>query len=155
MLIASIATFERCFSFKRLLISSLFKAFEKYIVELGNLELEEAIVNPNEYTPQLIANWIYRRCEKAIAADPSTKQNEGLFFSQALKMRSAMSYHYAQDERRGSEKWHQDRDGRWLGNPSLSHTVSRYMISLQRRKVNTNNSSSTSIKSVVFVIYEP
>jgi hypothetical protein len=50
-------------------------------------------------------------------------------------MRAAVSYHYAQQDGRGSEKWHQDRQGTWLGNPALSHAVSRYMISLQRRKV--------------------
>ena len=50
-------------------------------------------------------------------------------------MRAAISYHYAQEDGRGSEKWHQDHQGMWLGNPALSHIVSRYMISLQRRKV--------------------
>jgi hypothetical protein len=62
-------------------------------------------------------------------------QCEGATFSCALKMRAAVSYHFAQEKGRGSEKWHQDHQGMWLGNPALSHTVSRYMISLQRRKV--------------------
>lgn len=62
-------------------------------------------------------------------------QCENATFSHALKMRAAISYHFAQEEGRGSEKWHQDHQGVWLGNPALSHTVSRYMISLQRRKV--------------------
>ena len=58
-------------------------------------------------------------------------QCEGATFSHALKMRAAISYHYAEEEGRGSEKWHQDYQGMWLGNLALSYTVSRYMISLQ------------------------
>jgi len=117
------------------LTPSLYKAFQKYIAEFDNPEVKEAILYPNQYTPQLIAKWIHRKCEKHDPSDPSTMLCEGLSFSQALKMRAAISFHYAQDEGRGSEKWHQDRQGDWLGNPALSHTVSRYMISLQRRKV--------------------
>lgn len=118
-----------------LIDSSLFKAFQRYIAEFESIEVEGAIVHPNSYTPTLIARWIHRKCEKPDPSDPSTHQCEGLSFSHALKMRAAISYHYAQDESRGSEKWHQDRQGGWLGNPALSHTVSRYMISLQQRKV--------------------
>jgi hypothetical protein len=115
--------------------SSLFKAFQRYIVEFESVEVKGAIVHPNNYTPTLIARWIHHKCEKPDPSDPSTHQCERLSFSHTLKMRAAISYHYAQDESRGSEKWHQDRQGGWLGNPALSHTVSRYMISLQRRKV--------------------
>ena len=79
--------------------------------------------------------WIFRKCEKPDSENPATMQCEGATFSHALKMRAAISYHYAQNENRGSEKWHQDQQSNWLGNSSLSHDVSRYMISLQRRKV--------------------
>ena len=98
-------------------------------------EATEAIIQPSASTPQLIAGWIFRKCEKPIISEPSTMQCEGLSFSYALKIRAAISYFYAQNEGRGSEKWHQDQQGAWLVNPALSHTVSRYMISLQRRKV--------------------
>jgi hypothetical protein len=95
----------------------------------------KSIHKPIEDTPKFIAAWIFRKCEKPDSSIPSTAKCEGATFSHALKMRAAVSYHYAQNEGRGSDKWHQDRDGNWLGNPALSHTVSRYMISLQRRKV--------------------
>jgi len=113
----------------------LFRAFQKYVTSFENPKATEAIVHPNTCTPQLIAGWIFRKCEKPNSLEPSTAQCEGASFSQALKMRAAISYHYAQNEGRGSEKWHQDQQGGWLGNPALSHAVSRYMISLQRRKV--------------------
>ena len=58
-------------------------------------------------------------------------------------MQAAISYHYAQQQGRGSEKWHQDSQGAWLGNPALSHTVSHYMISLQRRKVHFFQQNTT------------
>lgn len=61
-------------------------------------------------------------------------------------MRAAVSYHYAQNKDRGTEKWHNDGKGNYSGNPALSHTVSRYMISLQKRKVQEIY--------CIFVIYE-
>jgi len=93
------------------------------------------LTEPNRETPQLIAGWILQKCEKPDPKDPATKNYEGATFSHALKMRVGVSYHYAQQNGRGSEKWYQDHQGAWLGNPALSHTVSRYMISLQRRNV--------------------
>jgi hypothetical protein len=86
-------------------------------------------------TPKLIAGWIFRKCEKPDVKDPSTAQCERCSFSHALKMRAAISYHYAQEEGTGLEKWHQDREGTWRANPALSHGVSCYMLSLHRRKV--------------------
>jgi len=90
---------------------------------------------PNQSTPNLIATFIHHKCEKRNPLDVNTSHCQGNSFSHALKIRAAISYHYAQDENRSSEQWRQDRDKNWIGNPALSHTVSRYMISLQRRKV--------------------
>jgi hypothetical protein len=112
----------------------LWRAFEKFVKSFENIEAEQSL-KPDELTPKLIAGWIFRKCEKANPQEPATMHCENATFSHALKMRAAISYHFAQEEGRGSEKWHQDNQGMWLGNPALSHTVSRYMISLQRRKV--------------------
>ena len=113
----------------------MWRAFSKYVANLDNLEASQSLKELNEMTPKLIAGWIFRKCEKPDVKDPSTANCEGCSFSHALKMRAAISYHYAQEEGTGSEKWHQDRQGTWLGNPALSHSVSRYMLSLHRRKV--------------------
>ena len=86
-------------------------------------------------TPNLIAAWIYRKCEKRDTSDSAMTLCQGASFSQALKMRAAVSYYFAQNKDRGTEKWHHDGRGNYSGNPALSHIVSRYMISLQRRKV--------------------
>ena len=79
--------------------------------------------------------WIYRKCEKKDILDSTTTLCQGASFSHALKMRAAVSYYYAQNKDRGTEKWHNDGRGNYSGNPALSHTISRYMISLQKRKV--------------------
>jgi hypothetical protein len=97
--------------------------------------MKHSIIQPDEATPNLIAAWIHRKCEKKDNQDSSTVQCEGASFSHALKMRAAISYYYAQNKGRGTEKWHDDGKGNYFGNPALSHIVSRYMISLQRRKV--------------------
>ena len=140
----TVGTYRRylCFRFTTLFMSiitwlgdSLFKTFQKFVHSFESPQAAEAIIQPNASTPQLIAAWIFWKCDKANPLEPSTMECEGLSFSHALKMRAAISYHYAQDEERGSEKWHRDHHGTWLGNPALSHIVSRYMISLQRWKV--------------------
>jgi hypothetical protein len=100
-----------------------------------NTEATQVILDPKESAPYYIAGWIFQKCERPDPKNPQTISCQGASFSDALKMRAAVSYHYAQQVEIGSEKWHQDRQGVWIGNPALSHDVSRYMISLQRRKV--------------------
>ncbi|TFK81913.1 hypothetical protein K466DRAFT_468688, partial [Polyporus arcularius HHB13444] len=53
----------------------------------------------------------------------------------AMKMRAAMTYAYGRLKSRGRQAWMRAENGRWLGNPSVSDRVSRYMVSLRRRKV--------------------
>ena len=87
----------------------MWKAFEKFAIEqFDNVEIGDALNNPNEKTSELIAAWIFRKCEQPDAQDPSRCNCEGATFSYALKMRAAVSYHYEQQEGRGSEKWHRD-----------------------------------------------
>lgn len=84
--------------------------------------------SPVENVPDFIAAWIYTTC------DPYLQQNKAtLTYAHALKMRAAISFHYNQLGKSGP--WHQAIDKSWQGNPSLSNTVARYMVSLQRRKV--------------------
>ena len=66
--------------------------------------------------------------------DPSTPQ---LTIGAAQKMRSAMTHKFGRDFGRGTQHWIENpmMPGKWLGNPSISVTVTQYMISLNRRKV--------------------
>jgi hypothetical protein len=56
-------------------------------------------------------------------------------YSYAMKMRASMTYAFGRNSRRGINAWGVTDDGKSYGNPSISSTVSRYMVSLRRRKV--------------------
>jgi hypothetical protein len=56
-------------------------------------------------------------------------------YSHAMKMRAAMTYGFGRLNSRGTRPWHITDAGKWEGNPSISDQVSRYMVSLRRRKV--------------------
>ncbi|KAG1887197.1 hypothetical protein F4604DRAFT_1571212 [Suillus subluteus] len=54
----------------------------------------------------------------------------------AQKMRAAVSHKYGRDHKLGTQPWseHPTVAGKHIGNPSLSVTVSQYMVSLRQRK---------------------
>jgi len=53
-----------------------------------------------------------------------------------MKLRSALTYGFRRHSRRGTTPWPQNlATQRWEGNPSVSVPVSRYMLSLRKRKV--------------------
>jgi hypothetical protein len=81
----------------------------------------------------MIATWIFMKCDIPDSEKQKRMDCQGLTFSTALRMRASISFHYNQIGRAGN--WSQMVDGSWSGNPSLSSYVSRYMLSLQRRKV--------------------
>jgi hypothetical protein len=103
--------------------------------EFGTAEAAQVQIHSDESAPRYIAGWIMKKCDQPDPKASYTQSFQGASFSYALKMRAAVSYHYSQQIGRGSEKWHLDGQRIWIGNPALSHEVSRYMISLQRRKV--------------------
>jgi hypothetical protein len=75
--------------------------------------------------------WLFTECDIP-SEDRSYCQNKS--YSTALKMRAAVSWHY-NEMGRGATPYSLHKDGTWIGNPSLCHQVSKYMLSLQRRKV--------------------
>ena len=101
-----------------------------------NVGIDQAqqLDEPSENTPMHICTWIFIECDILDSQNNTQMQYNNKTYSQALKMRSAISFHY-NELGRGSNSWYQGHDGSWIGNPSLSNTVSRYMLSLQRRKV--------------------
>ncbi|KIJ07550.1 hypothetical protein PAXINDRAFT_90221, partial [Paxillus involutus ATCC 200175] len=58
-------------------------------------------------------------------------------YGTAQKMRAAISHKFGHDHGLGTQPWteHPMQPGKFVGNPSLSVTVSQYMVSLRRRKV--------------------
>ncbi|KAJ3718998.1 hypothetical protein F5878DRAFT_545289, partial [Lentinula raphanica] len=57
-------------------------------------------------------------------------------FTHAQKMRAAATFGFGRVHGLGMQVWHQSEiTGNWVGNPSVSETLSCYMLSLRRRKV--------------------
>ncbi|KZT08486.1 uncharacterized protein LAESUDRAFT_735999 [Laetiporus sulphureus 93-53] len=73
----------------------------------------------------------YRRCDE-LRLDGTTNppREYRASYSQAMKMRAAITY---------GESW-----AGWRGNPSVSTQVSRYMVSLKRRKVRNGETAMSS-----------
>jgi hypothetical protein len=55
-------------------------------------------------------------------------------YSNALKIRAAVSYHYGWEMDIGVHPWIKLPTGGFSGNPSLAREVTRYMRALQRQK---------------------
>ncbi|PIL33099.1 hypothetical protein GSI_04548 [Ganoderma sinense ZZ0214-1] len=87
--------------------------------------------------PVIIVAWIMDRADDV---DISTGEEKPLSiprvsYDYAQKMRAAISHKFAREFKCGSHPWTENPlTGRFTGNPSLSMTVSQYMISLRRRR---------------------
>ncbi|KAG1787906.1 uncharacterized protein HD556DRAFT_1246001 [Suillus plorans] len=68
------------------------------------------------------------------AKDPSVPRAT---YGTAQKMRAAISHKFGRDYQLGTQPWleHPAVLGKFIGNPSLSVTISQYMVSLRRRKI--------------------
>lgn len=84
-------------------------------------------------------DWLLSRCDEediqtGKAKDPSIAR---VNYSTAQKMCAAVSHKFGRDFGLGTQPWVESpvNPGHFTGNPSLSVTVSQYMISLRRRKV--------------------
>ena len=97
---------------------------------VGN-EKSKELNPPGADVPQWIAMWIFTECDIPSPDRPFCLNKS---YSTALKMRAAVSWHY-NEMGRGATPFSMCKDGSWIGNPSLSHPVSKFMLSLQRRKV--------------------
>ncbi|KAG2039818.1 hypothetical protein BDR03DRAFT_1008496 [Suillus americanus] len=93
---------------------------------------------PAEF-PTWIALWIMDKCDEndiwtGRAKAPSVPRAT---YGTAQKMRAAVSHKYGRDHKLGTQPWseHPTVAGKHIGNPSLSVTVSQYMVSLRWRKV--------------------
>jgi hypothetical protein len=113
---------------------STWKEFEGFVQQFVGVDVLKSLrIAPTEDTPSLITAWIFLKCEIPDPKIPERASCQGYTYSTALRMRAAVSFYYNQLGKSGN--WNQMLDGSWAGNPSLSTTVSRYMLSLQKRKV--------------------
>ena len=69
-------------------------------------------------------------------------------------MRAAMTYAFGRLYGLGTLPWHQSEvTGAMVGNPSVSDTVSSYMVSLRRRKVRAGE-TQTSARAITEVFFQ-
>jgi hypothetical protein len=85
------------------------------------------------------------RCDE-IGLDGNKKQSSvvRMTYAHAQKMRAAMTYAFGHLFGLGTLPWHQsETTGKMVGNPSVSDTVSSYMVCLRRRKVQAGETATS------------
>jgi hypothetical protein len=114
----------------------------KFVDNMGPLHTAR-VQELQQYTPYYIAIWIMKACETKEVSFDELEEDEakgsggggGATYSHALKMRAAISWGFTSRFGCVHQAYASTGTGKWIGNPSLSPHVSKYMISLQRRKV--------------------
>ncbi|KAI1782501.1 hypothetical protein LXA43DRAFT_1103924 [Ganoderma leucocontextum] len=98
-----------------------------------------------ENMPQLICLWILQAADN-VNPDGTHKpwSEKRVSYSYAMRMRAALTYKFGRLSTRGNLEWTMGEDGKWKGNPSLSLQVSRYMVSLRRRKAQDGETTMSS-----------
>jgi hypothetical protein len=77
-----------------------------------------------------------------------------MIYAHAQKMRAAMTYAFGCLHGLGTLPWHQsEATGAMIGNPSVSDTVSSYMVSLWWRKVHAGE-TQTSARAITPVFQD-
>ncbi|KAJ3540347.1 hypothetical protein NM688_g6236 [Phlebia brevispora] len=113
-----------------------FLQYEELVDERGVQGILQNI--PREF-PVWICAWIMSRAD-IIDIHTGAELHPGIprvSYSYAQKMRAAITHKFAREFGLGPAPWVENalEPGRFSGNPSISPTVSQYMISLHRRKV--------------------
>lgn len=96
----------------------------------------------------------YCRCDELQLDGTGVKPSGQLrsTYGTALKMRAAMTYAFCRLHGLGNMNWQRAIDGSMVGNPSISEEVSRYIVSLHRRKVKAGE-TTTSARAITAVGY--
>ncbi|PPR02923.1 hypothetical protein CVT26_009778 [Gymnopilus dilepis] len=114
----------------------LMNQFDAWLVEQGLMEEGATIFSrpTHEEAPAFIIAWIMQLCDVR-NPDGSFKRSDEYTrtFSHAMKMRSSATYGFSRIPQVGNTPWAQANE-QWVGNPSISYQVTRYMVSLKRRK---------------------
>ncbi|PPQ78301.1 hypothetical protein CVT24_006499 [Panaeolus cyanescens] len=114
--------------------------------------------HPISTAPTLICLWILSECDTVdVNNKPLPANVVRSSYSHAQKMRAAMTYTFGRVHGLSKQAWSEQHtlDGRLItsGNPSVSELVSRYMLSLHRRKVQKGD-ISTSARAIDVGILE-
>ncbi|KAJ3913416.1 DNA breaking-rejoining enzyme, partial [Lentinula edodes] len=95
------------------------------------------------------------RCDEInLNGSPIAPNVERSTYAHAQKMRAAATFGFGRIHGLGMQAWHQSEiSGKMLGNPSVSETVSSYMLSLRRRKTRAGE-TATSARAVTSQLLE-
>ncbi|KAF7311930.1 hypothetical protein MIND_00204400 [Mycena indigotica] len=119
---------------------------EKFMHDKGFIPKDNFFFSPTPVADSaaFIVAWIMSECDN-INLDGTAKSSNQVSssYSHAQKMRAAATYGFGRIADLGSRPWEQidsfDASGTrtwcWVGNPSVSEAVSRYMITLRKKKV--------------------
>ncbi|KAF7308877.1 DNA breaking-rejoining enzyme [Mycena kentingensis (nom. inval.)] len=125
---------------------------QKGFIEQGNTFFT---ATPPKDAPLLIIAWIMHHCDDVNldgTAKPLTVQRDS--YSHAQKMRATATYAFGRVAGLGSLPWQRSElSGRMVGNPSVSESVSRYMVTLRKKKVRAGE-VATSARAITPEILE-
>ena len=84
-----------------------------------------------------IAFWIHQSCDilESFSKDARQRSCQNMTYSHVSKMRFACSHFFDNIHDRGTNVWRKEKNETWSRNSFLSHTISKYMKSFQRRKM--------------------
>ncbi|KAF8261883.1 hypothetical protein EI94DRAFT_1541505, partial [Lactarius quietus] len=125
---------------------SLIIQCEEFLVQKGLVTRGQFFSNkPHKYAPQFIVAWILNECDE-LNLDGSRRPSEEVraTYGTAQKMRASMTYAFGRLHGLGTMHWvHNPVEDTVTGNPSVSEMVSRYMLSLRRRKVKAGETATS------------
>ncbi|KAF7303697.1 hypothetical protein MIND_00599100 [Mycena indigotica] len=131
---------------KMLIIYQVDYSIEKFMHDKGFIPEGKQFFSPTPVADSatFLVAWIMSECDD-INLDGTAKPSGQVHgsYSHAQKMRAAATYGFGRIADLGSRPWERvdsyevsgARTWRWMGNPSVSETVSRYMITLRKKKV--------------------
>ncbi|KAH8997636.1 hypothetical protein EDB83DRAFT_2238537, partial [Lactarius deliciosus] len=110
---------------------------------------------PHQHAPQFIVVWIMNECDELnLDGKKRLSTQVRATYGTAQKMRASMTYAFGRIHGLGSMHWQRGSDGRMVGNPSVSEVVSRYMLSLHRRKVQAGETATSARAISVETMYD-
>ncbi|KAJ3904865.1 hypothetical protein F5879DRAFT_800814, partial [Lentinula edodes] len=111
--------------------------------------------DPHPHAAEYLAAWIMESCDEInLDGSEKDKSKERSTFTHAQKMRAAATFGFGRIHGLGMLAWHRSEyTGKMLGNPSVSETLTSYMLSLRRRKtfVGETTTSARAVTSALLL----
>ncbi|KAJ7606583.1 hypothetical protein DFH06DRAFT_1019210, partial [Mycena polygramma] len=130
---------------------------DPYLIEKKYLKPGETYYreNPPDDWPTLLIAWIMDACDSrnsdGTLKDPSVQRST---FTHAQKMRAAVSFRFARIQSAAGITWHKSEvSSKMVGNPATATVVSKYFVSLKRRKAQAGEATTSARAVTQDIIY--